>query len=206
MKIIAIACNYAAHNNLPGTPFFTSEEPVVFSRADSALLKDGKPFFIPDFAADCRCQAELVVRLSRLGKSIPERFAYRYYDAVTVGIDFTARDIQAEARRTGNPWDISKGFDYSAPIGRFVPLPEMPSKADNIEFSMRLNGVPAQQGNSRDMIFSIDRIIAYVSQFYTLKIGDIIFTGTPAGVGPVKIGDHIEGFIGDTRVLDFFVK
>ena len=173
---------------------------------ETSLLKEGKPFFLPQFSNRIEYETELVFHISRLGKNIAPKFAHRYYDSVTVGIDFTARDIQAEARRTGNPWDISKGFDYSAPIGRFVPLPEMPPKADNIEFSMRLNGTPVQQGNSRDMIFSIDRIIAYVSQFYTLKIGDIIFTGTPAGVGPVKIGDHIEGFIGDTRVLDFFVK
>lgn len=205
MKIIAVGWNYQSHNvemaqqELP-------KAPVVFTMPETSLLKEGKPFFLPQFSNRIEYETELAFHISRLGKNIAPKFAYRYYDAVTVGIDFTARDIQAEARRTGNPWDISKGFDYSAPIGRFVPLPEMPPKADNIEFSMRLNGVPAQQGNSRDMIFSIDRIIAYVSQFYTLKIGDIIFTGTPAGVGPVKIGDHIEGFIGDTRVLDFFVK
>lgn len=205
MKIIAVGWNYQSHNaemaqqELP-------KAPVVFTMPETSLLKEGKPFFLPQFSNRIEYETELVFHISRLGKNIAPKFAYRYYDAVTVGIDFTARDIQAGARRTGNPWDISKGFDYSAPIGRFVPLPEMPPKADNIEFSMRLNGVPAQQGNSRDMIFSIDRIIAYVSQFYTLKIGDIIFTGTPAGVGPVKIGDHIEGFIGDTRVLDFFVK
>ncbi len=205
MKIIAVGWNYQSHNaemaqqELP-------QAPVVFTMPETSLLKEGKPFFLPQFSNCIEYETELVFHISRLGKNIAPKFAYRYYDSVTVGIDFTARDIQAEARRTGNPWDISKGFDYSAPIGRFVPLPEMPPKADNIEFSMRLNGVPAQQGNSRDMIFSIDRIIAYVSQFYTLKIGDIIFTGTPAGVGPVKIGDHIEGFIGDTRVLDFFVK
>lgn len=205
MKIIAVGWNYQSHNaemaqqELP-------KAPVVFTMPETSLLKDGKPFFLPQFSNRIEYETELVFHVSRLGKNIAPKFAHRYYDSVTVGIDFTARDIQAEARRTGNPWDISKGFDYSAPIGRFVPLPEMPPKADNIEFSMRLNGTPVQQGNSRDMIFSIDRIIAYVSQFYTLKIGDIIFTGTPAGVGPVKIGDHIEGFIGDTRVLDFFVK
>ena len=205
MKIIAVGWNYQSHNaemaqqELP-------QAPVVFTMPETSLLKEGKPFFLPQFSNRIEYETELVFHISRLGKNISPKFAHRYYDSVTVGIDFTARDIQAEARRTGNPWDISKGFDYSAPIGRFVPLPEMPPKADNIEFSMRLNGTPVQQGNSRDMIFSIDRIIAYVSQFYTLKIGDIIFTGTPAGVGPVKIGDHIEGFIGDTRVLDFFVK
>ena len=205
MKIIAVGWNYQSHNaemaqqELP-------QAPVVFTMPETSLLKDGKPFFLPQFSNRIEYETELVFHISRLGKNIAPKFAHRYYDSVTVGFHVTAREIQAAARRPGKPWDISKGFDYSAPIGRFVPLPEMPPKADNIEFSMRLNGVPVQQGNSRDMIFSIDRIIAYVSQFYTLKIGDIIFTGTPAGVGPVKIGDHIERFIGDTRVLDFFVK
>ena len=162
MKIIAVGWNYQSHNaemaqqELP-------QAPVVFTMPETSLLKEGKPFFLPQFSNRIEYETELVFHISRLGKNIAPKFAYRYYDSVTVGIDFTARDIQAEARRTGNPWDISKGFDYSAPIGRFVPLPEMPPKADNIEFSMRLNGVPAQQGNSRDMIFSIDRIIAYVS-------------------------------------------
>ena len=209
MKIICIGRNYRAHAAELHHDTGLAEsgaEPVWFMKPDTALLRNNDPFYIPHFSQEVHYECELVVRINRVGRAISERFAHRYYDEVGLGIDFTARDIQAEARRTGNPWDISKGFDYSAPIGRFVPLPEMPPKADNIEFSMRLNGVPAQQGNSRDMIFSIDRIIAYVSQFYTLKIGDIIFTGTPAGVGPVKIGDHIEGFIGDTRVLDFFVK
>ena len=205
MKIIAVGWNYQSHNaemaqkELPKVP-------VVFTMPETSLLKDGKPFFLPNFSNRIEYETELVFHVSRLGKNIAPKFAHRYYDAVTVGIDFTARDIQAEARRTGNPWDISKGFDYSAPIGRFLPLPELPPKADNITFSMSINGTQVQQGNSSDMIFPIDQIIAYVSQFYTLKIGDIIFTGTPAGVGPVKIGDHIEGFIGDTQVLDFFVK
>lgn len=205
MKIIAVGWNYQSHNaemaqkELPKVP-------VVFTMPETSLLKDGKPFFLPNFSNRIEYETELVFHVSRLGKNIAPKFAHRYYDAVTVGIDFTARDIQAEARRAGNPWDISKGFDYSAPIGRFLPLPELPPKADNITFSMSINGTQVQQGNSSDMIFPIDQIIAYVSQFYTLKIGDIIFTGTPAGVGPVKIGDHIEGFIGDTQVLDFFVK
>ncbi|HIZ26720.1 fumarylacetoacetate hydrolase family protein [Barnesiella sp. An55] len=205
MKIIAVGWNYQSHNaemaqkELPKVP-------VVFTMPETSLLKDGKPFFLPNFSNRIEYETELVFHVSRLGKNIAPKFAHRYYDAVTVGIDFTARDIQAEARRAGNPWDISKGFDYSAPIGRFLPLPELPPKADNITFSMSINGTQVQQGNSSDMIFPIDQIIAYVSQFYTLKIGDIIFTGTPAGVGPVKIGDHIEGFIGNTQVLDFFVK
>lgn len=205
MKIIAVGWNYQSHNaemaqkEIPQTP-------VVFTMPETALLKSGKPFFLPRFSNRIEYETELVFHISRLGKNIAPKFAHRYYDAVTVGIDFTARDLQTEARAQGNPWDLSKGFDYSAPIGDFLPLPDQPEKAGHIDFSMALNGQRVQQGNSSDMIFPIDQIIAYVSQFYTLKIGDIIFTGTPAGVGPVKIGDHLEGYIGETKVLDFFVK
>ena len=205
MKIIAVGWNYQSHN-AEMEQKERPQVPVVFTMPETALLKDGKPFFLPRFSNRIEYETELVFHICRLGKNIAPKFAHRYYDTVTVGIDFTARDMQAEARRTGNPWDIAKGFDYSAPIGKFVPLPETPDKADHIDFSMSINGTRVQQGNSNDMIFSIDHIIAYVSRFYTLKMGDIIYTGTPAGVGPVKIGDHIEGFIGETRVLDFLVK
>ena len=204
MKIIAIACNYTAHNNLPGTPFFTSKEPVVFSRADSALLKDGKPFFIPDFAADCRCQAELVVRLSRLGKSIPERFAYRYYDAVTVGIGFTAGALFERCRREGLPWELATGFDGAAAVGRFVPTEGL--DMTDLRFRLEADGAEVGRGWSGDMRWSVDRLIAYVSRFFTLKTGDLIFTGTPAGVGPVKRNDKLEGYIEDKLMFRFNVK
>ena len=205
MKIIAVGWNYQSHNAEMAQKAIP-QAPVVFTMPETALLKSGKPFFLPRFSNRIEYETELVFHISRLGKNIAPKFAHRYYDAVTVGIDFTARDLQAEARAQGNPWDLSKGFDYSAPIGEFLPLPDPPEKAGNIDFTLTLNGQRVQQGNSRDMIFSIDRIIAYVSQFYTLKIGDIIFTGTPAGVGPVQIGAHLEGYIGEKKVLDFFVK
>lgn len=205
MKIIAVGWNYQSHNAEMAQKAIP-QAPVVFTMPETALLKSGKPFFLPRFSNRIEYETELVFHISRLGKNIAPKFAHRYYDAVTVGIDFTARDLQAEARAQGNPWDLSKGFDYSAPIGEFLPLPDQPEKTGNIDFALTLNGQRVQQGNSRDMIFSIDRIIAYVSQFYTLKIGDIIFTGTPAGVGPVQIGDHLEGYIGEKKVLDFFVK
>ena len=205
MKIIAVGWNYRGHNaemNQKETP----QNPIIFFKPETALLKDGKPFFLPQFSDRIEYETELVFHISRLGKNIAGKFAHRYYDSVTVGIDFTARDKQAEARANGNPWDIAKGFDNSAPIGKFIPLPEQTPKADNINFSLFINGLKVQQGNSRDMIFHIDELIAYISQFYTLKIGDLIFTGTPAGVGPVKIGDHLEGYLEETKVLDFFVK
>ena len=204
MKIIAIACNYAAHNNLPGTPFFTSEEPVVFSRADSALLKDGKPFFIPDFAADCRCQAELVVRLSRLGKSIPERFAYRYYDAVTVGIGFTAGALLERCRREGLPWELATGFDGAAAVGRFAPL-EGRDMAD-LRFLLEADGTEVQRGWSGNMRWSVDRLIAYVSRFYTVRQGDLLFTGTPVAAVPARIGTRLDGFLDGERRITIKVK
>ena len=205
MKIIAVGWNYQSHNAEMAQKAIP-QAPVVFTMPETALLKSGKPFFLPRFSHRIEYETELVFHISRLGKNIAPKFAHSYYDAVTVGIDFTARDLKAEARAQGNPWDLSKGFDYSAPIGEFLHLPDQPEKAGNIDFALTINGQRVQQGNSRDMIFSIDRIIAYVSQFYTLKIGDIIFTGTPAGVGPVQIGDHLEGYIGEKKVLDFFVK
>ncbi len=205
MKIIAVGWNYPKHNAEMGREE-NVQKPVIFLKPETALLKDGKPFFLPRFSNRIEHEAELVFRISRLGKNIAPKFAHRYYDAVTVGIDFTARDIQEEARNQGSPWEIAKGFDYSAPIGKFVELPEGVGKADNLDFSLCVNGEKRQQGNSRQMLFPIDEIIAYVSQFYTLKIGDLIFTGTPPGVGAVAIGDHLEGYLGDMRVLDFFVK
>ena len=205
MKIIAVGWNYRGHN-AEMTQKEPPQNPIIFFKPDTALLKDGKPFFLPQFSDRIEYETELVFHISRLGKNIASKFAHRYYDSVTVGIDFTARDKQAEARANGNPWDIAKGFDNSAPIGKFIPLPEQTPKADNINFSLFINGVKVQQGNSKDMIFHIDELIAYISQFYTLKIGDLIFTGTPAGVGPVKIGDHLEGYLEETKILDFFVK
>ena len=184
-------------------------EPVVFLKADSALLKDGKPFFIPDWAGRVDYEAELVVRISRLGKGIPLRFAHRYYDAVTVGIDFTARQLQQQARQQGLPWTICKGFDGSAMTGRWqtvTPQPVAEGMGWEGTFRLDLNGTTVQQGDARDMLFSIDYLISYLSRFFTLKTGDLIFTGTPVGVGPVSIGDHLQGYLAGQRVLDFYCR
>ena len=205
MKIIAVGMNYVAHchelhanENLP-------QEPVIFMKPDSALLKDSKPFFIPDFSKQIDYETELVVRICRLGKNIAPRFAHRYYDAVTVGIDFTARDLQNKLRAEGKPWEICKGFDNSAVIGDFVPVNHF-RDVQNLDFHLTIDGKKVQEGNTRDMIFKIDDLIAYVSQFYTLKIGDLLYTGTPVGVGPVSIGQHLEGYLEGEKRLDFYVR
>lgn len=197
--------NYAAHNKELHHSLELSE-PTIFMKADSALLKDGKPFFIPDFSSEVHYETELVVRIDRLGKNIAERFAHRYYQEVTVGIDFTARDLQNRLRAGGLPWEISKAFDNSAAIGSFVPLEELGGEIRNLDFHLDINGRKVQEGNTRDMLFPVDRIVAYVSRFFTLKIGDLIFTGTPAGVGPVQIDDHLQGYIGERKLLDFYVR
>ena len=205
MKILAVGMNYVAHchelhadENLP-------KEPVIFMKPDSALLKDSKPFFIPDFSQQVDYETELVVRINRLGKNIAERFAHRYYNEVTVGIDFTARDLQRKLRAQGLPWEISKAFDNSAVLGTFIPV-ERAGDVNRIPFHLDINGKTVQEGNTQDMLFPVDKIIAYVSRFFTLKIGDLIYTGTPVGVGPVKIDDHLQGYIGEQKLLDFFVR
>ena len=204
MKMIAVGMNYAAHNKeLNHT--LTLTEPTIFMKADSALLKDGKPFFIPDFTKELHNETEIVVKIDRLGKNIAERFAHRYYHEVTVGIDFTARDLQNRLREKGLPWEISKSFDHSAVVGTFVPLEEV-GDIRHLPFHLDINGELRQAGNTENMLFHVDRIIAYVSQFFTLKMGDLIYTGTPAGVGPVQIGDHLQGYIGDRKLLDFYVR
>lgn len=196
--------NYAAHNKeLHHTLELT--EPTIFMKSDSSLLKDGKPFFIPDFSSEIHYETELVVKIDRLGKNIAERFAHRYYSEVTVGIDFTARDLQRRLREQGLPWEISKAFDNSAVIGTFIPLEEA-GNVNQLSFHLDMNEKTVQQGNTADMLFSVDQIIAYVSRFFTLKIGDLIYTGTPVGVGPVSIGDHLEGYLGERKLLDFHVR
>lgn len=196
--------NYAAHNKeLHHTLELT--EPTIFMKSDSSLLKDGKPFFIPDFSSEIHYETELVVKIDRLGKNIAERFAHRYYSEVTVGIDFTARDLQRRLREQGLPWEISKAFDNSTVIGTFIPLEEA-GNVNQLSFHLDMNGKTVQQGNTADMLFSVDQIIAYVSRFFTLKIGDLIYTGTPVGVGPVSIGDHLEGYLGERKLLDFHVR
>jgi len=200
MKIFAVGMNYAEHNKELGGTLYKPEAPVIFTKADSALLKDGKPFFVPDDMGRIDYEGELVVRICRLGKSIPERFAHRYYDAVTVGLDFTARDMQREARQKGLPWTICKGFDGSAIIGQWVEKDSLP-EVQRLRFRLDKNGQTVQQGFAGDMLFSVDEQIAYVSRFFTLKTGDLLFTGTPAGVGPVAVGDQLEGWIEERQVL-----
>ena len=204
--------NYIQHNKELDGALYKPEEPVIFTKADSALLKDHKPFFIPDWSSRVDYGAELVVRICRLGKGIPVRFAHRYYDAVTVGIDFTARDLQEKARQKGLPWTICKGFDGSAVIGEWVEIEATGEKEQGrgeksgYHFHLDLNGQTVQEGCTADMLYSIDELIAYISQFFTLKTGDLLFTGTPVGVGPVSIDDHLEGWLEGRKVLDFHCK
>lgn len=206
MKIFAVGMNYAEHNKeLHGT-LLKTEEPVIFTKADSALLKDHKPFFIPDWSSRVDYETEVVVRICRLGKGIPARFAHRYYDAVTVGIDFTARDMQQKAREKGLPWTICKGFDGSAVIGDWVPVEELNKSLGDLNFHLDINGQTVQQGYTGDMQYSVDELISYISRFFTLKTGDLLYTGTPLGVGPVHIDDHLEGWLEDRKVLDFKCK
>ena len=205
MKIIAIGMNYPLHCKELHADEALPEEPVIFMKPDSALLKDSKPFFIPDFSKQIDYETELVVRINRLGKNIAERFAHRYYDAVTVGIDFTARDLQRKYREKGLPWELCKGFDNSAAIGDWVPV-ERVADVNHVNFHLDIDGKTVQTGNTADMLFKIDQIIAYVSQFCTLKIGDMIFTGTPVGVGPVSIDNHLEGYLENEKVLDFHIR
>ena len=197
--------NYIQHNKELDGALYKPERPVIFTKADSALLKDGKPFFVPDWSEQVDYETELVVRISRLGKSIPERFAHRYYDAVTVGIDFTARDWQREARRQGQPWEICKGFDGSAVIGRWVDVATLPD-VQSLHFHLDINGQTVQTGWTGDMLYRIDELVSYISRFFTLKTGDLLYTGTPAGVGPVHIDDHLEGWLEQNKVLEFNCK
>lgn len=205
MKIFGIGMNYLQHTEELDGHAYRPVQPVVFLKADSALTKGNKPFFIPDWAQQFDYEAELVVRICRLGKGIPERFAHRYWDAVTVGIDFTARDLQKQTREQGMPWTLCKGFDGSAPIGEWVEKTELPPM-EQLRFHLDVNGHTVQQGCAADMLFSIDSIISYLSRFFTLKTGDLIFTGTPAGIGPVSIGDRLQGFLGDRPVIDFHCR
>lgn len=205
MKIFGIGMNYAAHNKELHNTLLYTEEPVVFTKADSALLSGGKPFFIPSYTQQCEYETELVVKICHLGRSISERFAHRYYDEVTVGIDFTARDLQKQLCANGLPWDLCKGFDGSAVVGTFVPVSRFRSIQD-LHFHLCINGNTVQQGHTADMLHHVDKLVSYISQFFTLKTGDLIFTGTPAGVGQVHIDDHIEGYLEGEKLLEFNVK
>lgn len=205
MKIFGIGMNYIQHNKELDGALYKTEAPVLFTKADSSLLKSGKPFFVPDFMGRIDYEAELVIRICRLGKNIPQRFAHRYYDAVTVGIDFTARDVQQQLSEKGLPWDLSKSFDGAAAIGEWVGKDKF-LDVQALRFHLDINGQTVQEGCTADMVFGIDEIVAYISQYFTLKTGDVIFTGTPAGVGPVHIDDHLEGYVEERKVLEFNCK
>ena len=203
MKIFAVGMNYASHNK-EMFQTLALQEPVIFMKADS-VLKNGKPFFIPDFSSEIHYETEIVIKISRLGKNIAASFAHRYYDEVTVGIDFTARDLQGQLRSKKLPWELCKAFDNSAAVGKFLPLAGL-GDVNQLPFHLDINGQTVQQGNTQQLIFPVDKIIAYVSRFFTLRMGDLIYTGTPEGVGPVKIDDHLQGYIGNRLLLDFYVR
>lgn len=203
MKIICIGRNYVAHakelnNDVP-------TKPVFFLKPDSALVINNRPFFYPDFSNNVHYELELVIRIDKLGRSIEEKFASRYFSEIGLGVDFTARDLQDEQKKKGLPWEIAKGFDYSAPISEFFPVSKY-KDVNNLSFRLEKNGSAVQEGNSSLMIFSFDKIIAYVSRFMTLKTGDLIFTGTPAGVGPVSVNDRLEAYLEGEKLMDFPVK
>lgn len=205
MKIMCVGMNYPEHNKELENTLLLPESPVLFMKPDSAILKNGKPFFIPDFAEQFDYETEIVVRINRMGKSVAERFAPRYYDAITVGIDFTARDLQRSLRAKGYPWEMSKCFDGSAMLGDFVPVEEL-GDVNDLTFHAEIDGRTVQTGCTKDMIFSIDKLVSYMSQYNTLKTGDLLFTGTPAGVGPVHVGEHLDGYLGNRKVLSFNIR
>jgi 2-keto-4-pentenoate hydratase/2-oxohepta-3-ene-1,7-dioic acid hydratase in catechol pathway len=203
MKIICIGRNYVAHakelnNDVPATPVF-------FMKPDSALVISNRPFFYPDFSNDVHHELELVIRIDRLGRSIEEKYAHKYFSEIGLGVDFTARDLQAKQKEKGLPWEIAKGFDYSAPISEFFPVKKY-EDIHKLSFNLDINGKTVQDGNSSLMIFSYEKIISYVSRFMTLKTGDLIFTGTPAGVGPVAINDRLEAYLEGEKIMDFPIK
>jgi 2-keto-4-pentenoate hydratase/2-oxohepta-3-ene-1,7-dioic acid hydratase in catechol pathway len=203
MKILAIGRNYVEHikelnNERP-------DEPVIFTKPDTALVRNNQPFYYPDFSKDIHYEVELVLRLCKMGKNIHEKFAHTYYDAIGLGIDFTARDLQTKAKDKGLPWALAKGFDGSAPVSEFLPLSDF-EDINNINFSLHVDGEVKQQGNSSLMLFSFNQIVSYISKFITLRSGDLLFTGTPKGVGPVKIGNILEGYIENKKLLNVEIK
>jgi len=192
MKIICIGRNYAEHAKELNNP--VPESPVVFMKPPSAMLVNGKPFYYPDFTKDLHYECEVVLKICKNGRHIQPEFAAEYYDQIGLGIDFTARDVQDQLKKKGHPWEIAKGFDGSAVMGGFLPLSDIPDRSA-IEFQLKKNGEVVQHGNTRDLLFPFEAIIVYVSKYFKLQVGDYIFTGTPAGVGPVQIGDKLEGFL-----------
>jgi len=203
MKIIAVARNYIDHAAELHNP--VPERPVIFMKPDTALLRDDRDFYCPEFSRDIHYECEIIVRICNEGRHIAEKFAHRYYDAIGLGIDFTARDVQAELKSKGLPWELAKAFDHSAVAGPMVPKGEF-ADVRQIPFSLRKNGTVVQSGNTKDMVFGIDTLLAFISRHITLRKGDLLYTGTPAGVGPVAIGDLLEGFIADRRMFRTHIK
>jgi len=203
MKIICIGLNYRKHALEMGRPF--PVEPVVFLKPDSSIIKNNKPFFLPDFSKEIHYEVEVVIKISKLGKGISAKFAHRYFDEVTVGIDITARDLQNQFSKNGLPWELSKCFDGAAPLGKFVSTRTI-KEIQDINFMLEINGNKVQESNTSDMIFSINDIIAYVSKFFTLKTGDLIFTGTPSGVGALHRNDNLVAYLNNKPLLDFVIK
>jgi len=203
MKIICIGLNYKSH--LAEMGLEQPKVPVFFLKPDTSLLLKNRPFFLPDFSEDMQYELEVVVRINKVGKCIQKRFAHTYYNEIGLGIDFTARDLQRECSKNGLPWEICKSFDNSAAVSEFLPL-DVYNNVNNLNFHLLHNGNQVQCGNTSEMLFSIDEIIAYISQFITLKIGDLLFTGTPAGVGKLAINDYLQGFLEDRKLLDFRVR
>jgi acylpyruvate hydrolase len=202
MKIFCVGRNYSEHAKELGNA--VPEQPVIFSKPDTALLKNGEPFYHPSFSNDIHHEIELVIRISKMGKKIDAKFARNYFNEIGLGIDFTARDVQTHLKSKGLPWELAKGFDGSAPIGNFMDCQTV--DLTNIDFALYKNGHMVQQGNTANMIFSFEHIISFISQYFTLKVGDLIYTGTPAGVGKVEMGDKLEGFLGAQKMLECEVK
>lgn len=202
MKILCVGRNYTEHAKELGNA--VPENPVIFSKPDTALLKNGEPFYHPDFSSDIHHEVELVIKISKMGKKIQPKFARNYFNEIGLGIDFTARDTQSKLKEKGLPWELAKAFDGSAPIGDFIKVEGL--DLSNINFSLKKNGEVVQQGNTSQMIFPFEEIVSFVSQYFTLKVGDLIYTGTPAGVSKINIGDELEGFIEDQPMLVCEVK
>lgn len=203
MKIICVGRNYSDH--IKELKNEVAEEPVIFFKPDTALLKNNSPFYLPDFSNNVQHEIEIVLKISREGKNIQEKFAHKYYNEIGLGIDFTARDLQEKAKEKGLPWALAKGFNGSAPVSEFIPKEKI-RNVENINFSLKLNNEIKQSGNTSQMIFSFDYIISFISRYITLKNGDLIFTGTPSGVSAVKAGDKLEGFIENEKLLDFEIR
>lgn len=203
MKIIAVGRNYAEHAKELNNPVPVT--PVIFMKPDTAILKDNSPFYHPDFSEDVHYEIEVVLKISKEGKHISEKFAGNYFDEIGLGVDFTARDIQQKHKEKGLPWELAKAFDNSAPVSRFISKSQF-ADLYNINFSLALNENFVQKGNTKDLLFSFERLIAFISQYITLKKGDLIFTGTPEGVGKVSIGDRLTGYIENEKLLDFEIK